>query len=69
MCLTPHPFMFKGPREASEMGQFLESAINRWHHDHEDIEDEMGIVWPQEDVPHVRHDEEPEDHEHLYHFR
>lgn len=47
-----------------------DSNIKRWVVDHEDLEEELGIVTPQEDLPHHLHEEdEEEETELLYHFR
>jgi hypothetical protein len=48
---------------------FQGTSITCWLIDHEEIEDELGILTPQEDVPHQAEAEDEEEDERVYHFR
>jgi hypothetical protein len=64
------PFDYGNRGEIEEVFPVIDSQIKRWVKDHEEMEEEIGIVSPQEDVPHVHHSEEDEeDTELVYHFR
>ena len=52
-----------------DCGKKDDSKIKRWLVDHEELEDEMGIVAPQEDLPHAHEGEDEEETELVYHFR
>lgn len=60
-------FLWDNARFA-EVIPYVDSAINRWHADHEDIEDEMGIVTPQEDVHHEYDETITHGHDRLTHW-